>query len=243
MFADLGLRAVSIDGRMSNRVILQALAAIDAGQGLKAFFNARCHDAGLTGRRFIVYDTRTSNGMIVDRRGNSRARLHFHGIFEMPEKMTYKELRAILRKVFGNAASMTRYQLHIQPIIGPQEQPMLHHEVNGVCGYGPMGKVFYALDHAGTSYATLGLNGDGKRSRSAPWQGAANRAGKRLAKGEPSNFNREVVFFDRLSGQLGREVFEAWIDREKVLQARRTGTAPRKRRSVKGMPGVERKAG
>ena len=64
---------------------------------------------------------------------------------------------------------------------------MLHHELDGVCGYGPMGKVILALDHAGTSYFALGLNGDGKRSGSAPWQGAANRACKRLAKGVPSN--------------------------------------------------------
>lgn len=242
MFVDLGPRAISVDGRMSTGMILRALEAMEKGQSLTGFFNARCHDAGLTGRRFIVYDTRTSNGMQIDGRGNSRARLHFHGIFELPEKTTFEQFRATLRQVFGHAAKIERYQLRLKPIVSGQGQDVLHYTLNGATAYGPMGKVFYALDHAGSTYRTLGLNKDGKRSRASPWQGAANRAGKRLAKGNASNFNREVVFYDRESGRLGREAFDAWVASEKVLQARRRGTAPKARRRTAQVPPA-RKAG
>jgi hypothetical protein len=241
MFTDLGPRAITVDGRMSRAMILRALRAMEGGTSPTAFFNARCHDAGLTGRRLIVYDTKTNND-VVDGRGNSRARLHFHGIFELPERRTFDQLRVMLRKVFGNAVEIERFQLRLKPIVSGVGQDVPHYTLQSATAYGPMGKVFYALDHAGSTYATLGLNEAGKRSRSAPWQGAANRAGKRLAKGVPSNFNREVVFCDRESVQLGREAFEAWIDREKELHARRRGNVPKTRRSAfKATP--ERKAG
>jgi len=229
IFADLGPRAIIVDGRMKTSVIRQALRAMHGGETLTGFFNGRCHDAGLTGRRLIVYDTKTNND-VVDGQGNSRARLHFHGVFELPEATTFAQLRDVLRKVFGKAAEIERFQLRLKPIISGVGQDVPHHSLQGATAYGPMGKVFYALAHAGSTYATLGLNEAGKRSRSAPWQGAANRAGKRLAKGVPSNFNREVVFCDRASVQLGREAFEAWVGRERELQARRRGNALKARR-------------
>lgn len=87
-----------------------------------------------------------------------------------------------------------------------------HSSHNGTQVSGPLGKVFYSIKHAGSSYRCLDLNEDGKRSRRAPPErGRVNKRAIDLARGVPSNFNKKVVFCDQVSRRAGQEAFEAWL--------------------------------
>lgn len=220
LFADLGeSRALLVDGHINQHVKRRALES----ESVKGFFNRRCHDFGLKGRRIVVFDTVTTRPM--GGRGSSRARLHFHGIFELPEGWTRSDLLARLGQVFGNAVVMGQRQFHVSR---PDWTEQSSH--NGVQAKGPLGKMLYAIKHAGATYRCLDLNDDGKRSRKPPYSRARdNRDAKRLAQGIPSNFNKKVVFADHVSKRHGKEAFEAWIAAEKARQSPPARIAERSR--------------
>lgn len=204
MFTDLGHRAVLIDGHVAQKRKAEALS----DGAIKQFFNRRCHDVGLKGRRLVIFDTVTTRAM--GGRGNSRARLHFHGVFEVPEGWSKAELLRRLERVFGRAREMGRRQFHLSTI--DWAKCSTH---NGVTASGPLGKMLYAIKHAGSTYRCLDLN-EGKRSRRAPpARGTCNRTADRLARGVPSNFNKDVVLCDTRSKQAGKEAFEGWLSAEK----------------------------
>lgn len=205
MYADLGGRAVLIDGHASQR--LKALAVASAS--IKQFFNRRCHDYGLKSRRMLIMDTVTTRAM--GGRGNSRQRLHFHGVVELPEGWSKAQLIRVLQRIFGNAREMGRRQFHLSGI--DWNKRSTH---NGVTASGPLGKMLYAIKHAGSTYRCLDLN-EGKRSRRAPsYRRACNTASQRLAQGIPSNFNKAIVLCDTASKRAGKEGFEAWLRNERL---------------------------
>jgi hypothetical protein len=93
-----------------------------------------------------------------------------------------------------------------------------HHSHNGACAVGPLGKLLYAIQHAGAMYNSLHLNEDGKRSRKAPRvRSQCNRKAAPVAQGIPSNFTAEVVFADTASKRAGKGAFEAWVKAEREL--------------------------
>jgi hypothetical protein len=207
MFTDLGPRAVFVDGHMNT---VTKMRALESGN-VKAFFNRRFHDTGMKTRRIVIFDTVTTKAM-GGGRGNNIARLHFHGVFEMPAGTTQAGLRKKLARVFGHAGEMGPHQFHFSPM---SEEKFCSH--NGVQASGPLGKVLYGIKHAGSSYRVLKLNEDGKRSRRAPaHRGADNRHSLRLARGIASNFNSDVVLIDNRSKDAGREAFEAWSKAERA---------------------------
>lgn len=204
-----------VDGHISQRLKAQAIASGD----VKGFFNRRCHDYGLSGRRMLVFDTVTTNEM--GGRGSGAIRLHFHAVMEEPSGMTRKAFIERLEAVFGRAQIMGQRQFHVT---SPNWKN--HFTFAGVQVHGPLGKLMYAIKHAGSTYMSLGLNEDGKRSRKAPAsRRSCNRAAKRLAKSNPSHFNRAVVFYDRASKQSGEAAFKAWVAAERA-----------KRRPVRSIP-------
>jgi len=208
LFCELGPRAVLVDGHINQRLKAEAIASGDP----KGFFNRRCHIYGLTGRRMIIFDTVTTNEM--GGRGSGAARLHFHAILEKPEGMTNVQLQKLLERVFGRASPMGQRQFHIS---SPNWKN--YFSFSGVQVHGPLGKLMYAIKHAGSSYMHLGLNEDGKRSRKAPpSRRVCNRRSQRLAKPNPSHFNRAVVFFDRVSKWAGEAAFKAWVVAERSRQ-------------------------
>jgi hypothetical protein len=124
--------------------------------------------------------------------------LHFHGFIELPRGWTRSSFERLLERVFGKARPMGKRQFHFSPPRWDQ-----HYTFNDVQVTGPLGKLVYALAHAGTTYHNLGLN-DGKRSRSCP-----------AARG---NFNSAIVFVDSLSKRAGKEAFDAWVKAERALR-------------------------
>lgn len=243
MCVDLGNRAYFVDARISHDIIRRAKEAHEAGKSLKGFINGRCHDAGLNMRRLIVLDSKTSNKMI-DRRGNSWGRLHIHGVFELSDGWELRDLYIALKKAFGDA-KMGNHQFRISPVVVKKADltsaDTKQCSLNQVTARGPLGKMFYALAHAGTTYATLGLNDGGRRSRKTPWQGAINKKAGRLARGVPSNFNREATIIDQVSARAGREAFEAWIrwTRERRSRHRGEGLATKPTRSLRRRTGTD----
>lgn len=208
LFADCGNAALFVDGHIHDVVKVKALAC---PQGVKAFFNRRLHDAGFKARRVIYFDTRTTQKM--GKRGSGRHKLHFHAIIELPPGWRKADLVRLLEKVFGKAAPMGQRQFHFALPRWDQ-----HHTHNDVQVTGPLGKITYAMAHAGTSYRDLDLNG-GKRSRSAPASRRRyNREASGLARGIPSNFNADITFVDTVSKRAGREVFEAWVSAERAAR-------------------------
>jgi hypothetical protein len=188
------------------------------GRAIPSFFNARCHDAGLKCRRLIIFDTVMTQSMGA--RANHKSRLHFHGLFELPQGWTLVRLKDVLRRVFGDAAELGKRQLHFDRASTPSTEWKRHYTFNGSRANGPLGKVLYAIAHAGSTYRQLELNESGKRSRTVPWQGSVNKTGSRLARGIPSNFNRKVVFYDQVSVRAGREAFDAWVKMHRARLAR-----------------------
>lgn len=228
LFADLGERAVQVDGHINIRLKKRA---VEQKGGVKRFFNKRCHDLGLTSRRVIVFDTVTTNKM--GQRGSGRDKLHFHGAFGLPAGWSRAALLRATKKVFGRASLearwMGRRQFHASVPDWTQ-----HHSHNGALAVGALGKFLYAIQHAGATYNSLGLN-DGKRSRKAPSvRGRCNRKAARIAQGIPSNFTAEVVFADTVSKRAGKDAFEAWVKAMREIQPKPTYTSEAKleRRSV-----------
>ena len=208
LFAELGFEVVLVDGHINDYVKRDA---VDDKRGVKGFFNRRFHDCGFKSRRVVIFDTYTTHKMGT--RGSGRHKLHFHGAFELPFGWPKAELKRRLEKVFGKADVMGRRQFQFS---SPRDEQ--HYTHNDVRVTGALGKMIYAIAHAGATYENLGLNG-GKRSRSSPpSRRSCNRKATGLAKGIPSNFNREIVFCDHLSKKAGKEAFNSWVKSE---QARR----------------------
>jgi hypothetical protein len=209
LFADCGTSAIFVDGHINDFVKVKALD--DPRVKVKAFFNRRFHDLGFKFRRIIYFDTLATRSM--GKRGSGRHRLHFHAIFELPPGWTKADLQRLLENVFGKAAPMGQRQFHFSKPRWDQ-----HHTHNEVQVNGPLGKLTYAMAHAGTTYHNLDLN-DGKRSRSSPAsRGRCNRKASALARGIPSNFNAEIVFCDHVSKRAGKEAFEAWVKSEQAMR-------------------------
>ena len=176
--------AVFVDGHINDFLKRNVL---DDPRGVKAVFNRRFHDYGFKGRRFIFFDTLATRKM--GKRGSGRHRLHFHAIFELPVGWTRADLQRLLEKVFGKAAPMGQRQFHFSKPNWNQ-----HYTHNEVQVTGPLGKITYAMAHAGTTYHDLDLN-DGKRSRSSSAsRGGYNRKAAGLARGISSNFNADCEF-------------------------------------------------
>lgn len=218
-FADLGQSALLVDGHINAYLKKEAL---ESQVSVKQFFNSRFHDFGFKWRRILVFDTITTNKM--GRRGSGRDKLHFHAMIQLPTGWSQAQLRRLLEKVFGKAnedgKNMGRRQFNIS--LPDRER---HKTYNGARGSGAVGKFLYAIEHAGSTYNSLKLNGD-KRSRKSPEvRGSCNREAKGLAKGIASNFNSKVVFCDAVSKRAGKEAFEAWVKAERELMRRPT-TAP-----------------
>jgi hypothetical protein len=208
LFADCGASVLFVDGHINDHVKVKAL---DDPRGVKAAFNRRFHNLGFKARRVIVFDTCSTRKM--GRRGSGRDKLHFHGFIELPRGWTRSSFERLLERVFGKARPMGKRQFHFSPPRWDQ-----HYTFNDVQVTGPLGKLVYALAHAGTTYHNLGLN-DGKRSRSCPAaRGHYNRAATGLARGIPSNFNSAIVFVDSLSKRAGKEAFDAWVKAERALR-------------------------
>lgn len=206
MFAELGNRAVFIDGNISDNL---KHAALTSPAGVKQFFNRRCHDQGIKSRRFFVIDTVSTRSM--GKRGRGPWKLHIHGVFELREGQSQASLIRELEKVFGKAASMGRRQFHVAR---PQEDK--HFTLQGRQGVGAIGKLLYALAHVGATYRDLELNG-GKRSRKAPTSRRIyNEKAQGLARGIPSNFNSAVVFADSASKRAARLAFTGWVKLKRI---------------------------
>lgn len=206
IFIDLGSEVVFVDGHINDFVKRGALLA---DGGVKQFFNRRFHDAGFKARRVIIFDTKGTRKM--GGRGSGRDKLHFHAILERPFGWSDARLQSLLFKIFGNAGPMGKRQFHFS-----KPKWNRRHSHNGVRAEGPIGKMMYAIAHAGTTYANLGLN-DGKRSRRAPpSRGACNRTSEGIARGIPSNFTSNIVFIDAASKRAGKQDFAAWVRAERA---------------------------
>ena len=207
LFADYGSEVVFVDGLIDDHVKRDAFAS---PLGTKAYFNRRFHDCGFKSPRIVIFDTKATK-KLGGRRNPGRHRLHFHGAFVLPLGWTRARLKRELGKVFGVARALGERQFHTAAPDWNQ-----HHSFNGTQVSGPLGKLLYALAHAGTTYADLDLN-EGKRSRHAPTsRRACNRMATGLARGIPSNFSAGVVFCDAASKRAGKEAFDAWMKEEKA---------------------------
>jgi hypothetical protein len=208
VFVDCGQAGVFVDGHINEHVKARAL---DDPRGVKGFFNRRFHDLGFKARRVIFFDTLATRKM--GRRASGRDKLHFHGIFELPRGWKKADLQKLLERVFGKATPMGQRQFHFSTPRWDQ-----HHTHNDVQVNGPLGKMTYAMAHAGATYRSLDLN-DGKRSRSSPAsRGGCNRKAVGLARGIPSNFNAEIVFCDQVSKRAGKEAFDTWVKSEQLMR-------------------------
>lgn len=226
-----GGQVVLIDIRIDLHL---AHAAVTSGNP-KGYFSKRWHDRmapwAANVSRVMVYDAVTTRGM--GGRGVGAARLHVHGAFFIPSGRSVAAFRRELEKVFGKPGKLGRRQMHVGK---PDHQR--HFTFNGARGRGAIGKMLYAISHAGATYRSLGLNDDGKRSRCAPKsRGGCNKQSKRLAKGTGSNFAGKVVLIDHKTKRLSKELFENWItqERRKRGSPKQTARRPMKASSA-GVP-------
>lgn len=202
MAAEDSSRLWLVDGRISTDTITCALSSKFASP--KDYFAKRCHDKGLSCRRLIFLDTKSTNGM--GKRANHKANLHFHAFLFLSEGETEKWLRQKLRCVFGTAAALGAKQFKYS---APDNEKA--YTFSDRKGAGAAGKLNYNLSHAGASHRALELNKDGKRSRKAPsWRRKYNKNSKGLAAGVPSNFLRNAIC-DTSSKQEGKKAFDAWV--------------------------------
>lgn len=221
MSAEASAQVILVDGRISDAVVMDAVSSGNP----KRYFNRRCHDRGLKCRRLIVLDTKATRRMAAGERvREGKANLHFHAVFLLDEGKTRSWLAARLRAVFGLAATLGPKQFrYIRP------DPVQHMTFSERQGHGTVGKLCYMLGHAGSTYATLGLNEAGKRSRSAPVsRRRCNGQSRGLAQGLPRNFLSDVVICDSISKREACKAFEAWIaaDRSLVRGRRSEVTSP-----------------
>lgn len=206
LFVDLTQDVVFVDGLINDHVRRQA---IESKGGVKQFFNRRFHDTGFKTRRVLIFDTLGTKKM--EGPGSGRHKLHFHAVIERPSGCSDATLKLLLGKIFGVVANVGRRQFHVS-----EPEWSKHYTHNGIQVIGPLGKVIYALTHAGTTYANLGLNGDKRSRRSPPSRGLCNCTATGLARGIPSNFVAGVVFCDHASRRAGKESFDAWVKVRKV---------------------------
>lgn len=208
LVAELGNRAVLVDGFLSNKVKAEAIASGDP----IIYLNRRCHDKKLKTRRLLVLDT-TSSDKTVNAL-HSKERMHFHGVFEKPKGMTVKAFEILLGEVCGLAETMGERQFHVKP---PNYKKGYSH--NSVHGDGPIGKLFYALRHAGTTYNDLGFNGDRNRRSGPKERTTCNAKASGLAEGKASNFTKDIVLCDNGSKRAGQAAFQLWLADEIRIHA------------------------
>lgn len=204
MHAEAPEHVIFVDGRIADTVVAAAISSGDT----KRHINRLCHDKGLTCRRLIVLDTKATKRMAAgERLRPGKANLHFHAIFLLEEGQKRPWLAARLRDVFGVAAELGPRQFRYGA-----PDPTQHKTFSERQGHGIVGKLCYMLDHAGSTYATLGLNEAGRRSRRAPaYRRRCNEQAQGLAQGLPRNFLSGVVLCDNTSKREARKAFEAWI--------------------------------
>ena len=218
MHAEAPKRVVLVDGRIADAVIA---AAVSSGNQ-KRYINRLCHDRGLACRRLIVLDTKATKRMAAgERMRPGKANLHFHAILLLEEGQGRPWLAERLRRVFG-----------VAPTLGPRQfrfgepDPTQHKTFSERQGHGVVGKLLYMLDHAGSTYATLGLNEMGRRSRRAPaYRSRCNGNAQGLAQGLPRNFLSGIVIWDSASKRAARAAFEAWVASDASLVRSRTRKA------------------
>lgn len=171
---------------------------------VKSYFRNRCHRFGLKWPRLFVLDTKSN----FERRKNGKANLHVHGMLSAPEGVTEKEIKNILKKVFGDAHNIPYgRQIKISKPNGEKRFTFADRTSHGL-----LGKLFYMLDHTGTTYRILELNEGKKRSRKAPkHRGAYNKNSVGIAAGVPSNFFNKVVICDDNSRRAAQAAFKDWI--------------------------------
>lgn len=210
MSAETSGQVILVDGRITDAIVMEAASNGDP----KRYFNRRCHDRGLKCRRLIVLDTKATKRMAAGERvRDGKANLHFHAVFLLDEDKEKSWLASQLRAVFGVAVTLGPRQFRYA-----SPDPAQHKTFSERQGYGAVGKLCYMLDHAGSTYATLGLNEAGRRSRRAPvFRRRCNEQSKGLAQGLPKNFLSDVVICDSVSKQEARKAFEAWIEADQSL--------------------------
>lgn len=199
-------------------------AAVSSGDP-KGYFNKRWHGRMMPWatdiQRVLVYDAKTTRAM--GGRGTGASRLHVHGAFFIPNGRSVASFKRELEKVFGAPGAMGRRQMH-----STKPDHKRHASHNGAQGRGAVGKMLYALNHAGATYASLKLNEGGKRSRRAPQSRSnCNRQSKRLAKGVGSNFTSKVTMIDNKTKRLSRNMFLDWIAHERLKHGSPKRTARR----------------
>ena len=208
-------KIILVDGRISDAVVMEAVSNGDP----KRYFSQRCHDRGLKCRRVIVLDTKATRRMAAgDRIRVGKANLHFHAVFLLDEGQGRPWLAQRLRAVFGEAITLGPRQFRYRVPEATQHKTFAERQ-----GHGVIGKLCYMLDHAGSTYATLGLNEAGKRSRRAPtFRRRCNEHAKGLAQGLPKNFLAGVTICDNASKAAARKAFEAWVATDRSLVRGRT---------------------
>lgn len=220
LLAVYGDRAVFVDGRIDRRMIE---LAVESGN-IKHFFNRRFHDKGVDWQRVLFFQTTSTRRSGPRRRGVGN--LHFHALFVLPERQTYKQMRNTLKLVFGNAEGMAG---EVQfKFTKPDWQK--GYTFNQVRADGPLGKILYVQQGMGATYNDLKLNSDGKRSRKAPIERLrCNRHASGLAKGVPSHFNAKATLVDHVSTEMGRKAFVYWValhrEEQKELKRRQAREA------------------
>lgn len=192
---------VLVDGLISTKLQTEAYSH---PKGPKAYFSQRCHDRQLTCRRIIFLDAKSTRAM--GSRATGEGVLHFHGMFLLGRDQSEKWLRQGLTAVFGHAIDARTFQFKLTTSDNKKS-----HGYAGLICTGATGKLAYMLSHVGTTYASLGLNDDGKRSRRAPSaRGRVNRKATGFARGIPSNFVSKVVIWDIETRKIARQAFDAW---------------------------------
>lgn len=212
MEAQDGCRAVMVDGLI--KTSLQTKALNHKG-GPQAFFSLRCHEKGLTCRRVVFLDYKSTRTMST--RATGEGLLHYHGVFLIgPEKSDEVWLRKKMTAVFGHAGNARKKQFNIEE--ADQGKGRVH---KGRHCVGMVGKLSYMLSHVGTTCSRLGMNEAGKRSRSAPLaRRRANAGGQGWAKGDPSNFvPKKALIWDTETRRVAQEAFRAWYASQRPERA------------------------
>ena len=192
---------VLVDGLIKTAIQSEA---VNYKTGPQGYFSQRCHDKGLTCRRIIILDAKSTKTMSAKSTGEGV--LHFHGMFLLEGPMNEKWLRKKLTAVFGHAGNARRYQFKI----GEPDNARSHSHAGQTCS-GVTGKLAYMLGHVGTTYSRLKLNENGKRSRRAPAaRRKSNANAQGLARGIPSNFVSKVLIWDTKTRKLAKAAFDTW---------------------------------
>ncbi len=209
---------VLVDGLISTKLQTEAYSY---PTGPKAYFSQRCHDQQLKCRRIIFLDAKSTR--VMSSKATGEGVLHFHGMFLLGRNQSEKWLRQRLTAVFGHAIHARTFQFKLTTSDNKKS-----HGYAGMICTGATGKLAYMLSHVGTTYASLGLNDDGKRSRRAPSaRGRVNRKATGFAPGIPSNFVSKAVIWDTETRKIARQAFDAWYSANAIEgQEKKAESAP-----------------